>query len=134
MPSTELVPAKIENYGRHYNDHSFFSKLKNTALKAGRKVVYNALVLFYTLTDASVPLRHKRLIVGVLGYFILPIDLIPDILPGTGFADDLIALLYVVKVVSDSITPQIRAKAEAKCNEYFKNSVPGSAVHIENQH
>ena len=30
------------------------------------------------------------------------------------------AVLYVVKVINDSITPAIRAKAESKCNEYFK--------------
>ena len=134
MSSKDLVPVKIEQYGRHYDDRSFFSKLKKTALKAGRKVVYNALLLFYTLTDTSVPLRHKRIIIGALGYFILPIDFIPDIIPGTGFADDLLAILYAIKVISDSITPQIRAKAEAKCNEYFNTDTDTHTPHIENQH
>ena len=83
-------------------------------------MIYNVLLLYYMLTDATIPLRHKRLIIGVLGYFILPIDLIPDFIPGTGFADDLLALLYVVKVLHDSITPEIKAKAQAKCNDYFK--------------
>ena len=134
MSSKDLVPVNIEQYGHHYNDRSFFSKLKKAALKAGRKVVYNALLLFYTLTDTTIPLRHKRIIIGVLGYFILPIDLIPDIIPGTGFVDDLLAILYAVKVISDSITPQIRAKAEAKCNEYFKTDTDNQPPHIENQH
>ena len=116
----ELLPQKIEQYSEHYDDHSLWSKIKSAAAKAGRKVIYNVLLLYYMLTDATIPLKHKRLIVGVLGYFILPIDLIPDFLPGTGFADDLIALLYVVKVIHDSITPEIKAKAENKCNEYFK--------------
>lgn len=119
MSQNALVPSNIEQYSHHYDDRSFFSKLKAVALKAGRKVIYHALLLYYVLTDATIPLRHKRLIVGVLGYFILPIDLVPDILPGTGFVDDLLALLYVVKVINDSITPAIKAKAEAKCNQYF---------------
>ena len=120
MSENALVPSKIEQYGRHYDDRSLWDKIKSAAAKAGRKVIYNVLLLYYMLTDATIPLRHKRLIIGVLGYFILPIDLIPDIIPGTGFADDLLALLYVVKVLHDSITPEIKAKAEAKCNDYFK--------------
>ena len=97
----ELLPQKIEQYSEHYDDHSLWNKIKSAAAKAGRKVIYNALLLYYMLTDATIPLKHKRLIVGVLGYFILPIDLIPDFL-------------------HDSITPAIKAKAESKCNEYFK--------------
>ena len=37
MSSKDLVPVNIEQYGHHYNDRSFFSKLKKAALKAGRK-------------------------------------------------------------------------------------------------
>lgn len=123
-----LLPQNIEQYSRHYDDHSLWNKIKSAALKAGRKVIYNVLLLYYVLTDATIPLKHKRLIIGVLGYFILPIDIIPDILPGTGFADDLLALLYVVKVLHDSITPAIKAKAEAKCNEYFKTTGSGDPL------
>ncbi len=101
MSENALVPQKIEQYGRHYDDHSLWSKIKSAAAKAGRKVIYNVLLLYYMLTDATIPLRHKRLIIGVLG-------------------DDLLALLYVVKVLHDSITPEIKAKAQAKCNDYFK--------------
>lgn len=124
----ELLPQKIEQYGQHYDDHSLWNKIKSTAAKAGRKVIYNVLLLYYMLTDATIPLKHKRLIIGVLGYFILPIDLIPDFLPGTGFADDLLALLYVVKVLHDSITPEIKAKAENKCNDYFKTGIKGGTL------
>ena len=75
----ELLPQKIEQYSEHYDDHSLWNKIKSAAAKAGRKVIYNALLLYYMLTDATIPLKHKRLIVGVLGYFILPIDLIPGV-------------------------------------------------------
>ena len=122
MSNKSLVPANIEQYGQHYDNKSLFDKIKSAAGKAGRKLVYHVLLLYYVLTDSAIPLRHKRLIIGVLGYFILPIDLLPDFLPGTGFVDDLMAVLYVVKVINDSITPAIRAKAESKCNEYFLES------------
>lgn len=37
--------------------------------------------LYYMLQDDKVSLQHKTYIVGALGYFILPIDLIPDGIP-----------------------------------------------------
>ena len=102
MSNKSLVPANIEQYGQHYDNKSLFDKIKSAAGKAGRKLVYHVLLLYYVLTDSAIPLRHKRLIIGVLGYFILPIDLLPDFLPGTGFVDDLMAVLYVVKVINEA--------------------------------
>ena len=119
MSENALVPQKIEQYGRHYDDHSLWSKIKSAAAKAGRKVIYNVLLLYYMLTDATIPLRHKRLIIGVLGYFILPIDLVPDFIPIAGYTDDLAALTWGVYCVIKSITPEVKAQAAAKLHEWF---------------
>ncbi|PEO50494.1 hypothetical protein CN563_02685 [Bacillus sp. AFS026049] len=51
--------------------------MKKFGKKAGVKVVYVALLLFYTLQKPTTPVWAKTVIVGALGYFILPIDLIP---------------------------------------------------------
>jgi uncharacterized membrane protein YkvA (DUF1232 family) len=51
-------------------------------------------------------------IYGVLGYFILPADLIPDFAAGFGYTDDFTALIWVLNTISDSITPDIEAKAK----------------------
>ena len=70
------------------------------------------------LQDDKVSLQHKAYIVGALGYFILPIDLIPDgILPVIGFTDDIAVMTLVLKLVKDSITLEIKARANARVSE-----------------
>ena len=64
--------------------------------------------------------RHKKtLIIGALGYFIFPLDLVPDFIPIAGFADDATALVAVIKMVFENITPAIKEKARNKSNEIF---------------
>jgi uncharacterized membrane protein YkvA (DUF1232 family) len=115
----ENAPKDIEKYQDNYSQEGFWDKLRKMAKKAGRKVVYNALLLYYVLADKNTPTKYKAIIVGALGYFILPIDLIPDLLPGVGFADDLAAIMAVVMTVQECITPEIKQKAEEKSREFL---------------
>ena len=70
------------------------------------------------LQSDSVPFKHKAYIIGALGYFILPLDFIPEsIFPLIGYTDDLAVMTYVLKVVKDSITPEIKIQADTKLNE-----------------
>ena len=47
------------------------------------------------------------MIIAPLAYFILPIDLIPDMILGLGCADDGIAVMAALKAITTSITPEI---------------------------
>ena len=78
-----------------------------------------ALVLFYTLKSPKVNVRDKAVILGALGYFILPVDLIPDFIPALGFTDDFAALMLALKAISESVTPEYEAQADAKLLEWF---------------
>ena len=49
----------------------------------------------------------------------MPIDLIPDVIPGLGFTDDAAALVTVIKVVKNNITPEIENQAREKLSEWF---------------
>ena len=57
------------------------------------------------------------MIIGALGYLILPTDLIPDLLPAVGYADDLSALIAVFNRVKINITDEIKEKARQKTIE-----------------
>lgn len=113
------VPENLEKYASFFTDDKFWSKLARAFKKAGIKVVYAALVLFYSLQDPRISKRDKLLILGALGYFILPLDLIPDFLPAVGFSDDLAALLLAVYKVRQCITPEVKDKAETKLHQWF---------------
>jgi len=114
---------EIEKYGSHYSEKKLWEKILRIAKKVGATVIRPALILYYLLDDNKVPFHHKAYIVGALGYFIMPIDLIPDgILPVIGFTDDIAVMAFVLNIVKESITPEIKAKADAKVAELLQTS------------
>ena len=112
-------PSDITVYQKNYSETGFWNKLRKAAVKAGSKVVYCALLLYYILQSPSVSARDKALIVGALGYFILPVDLVPDLLPLVGYTDDLAALTGSIMAVKANLTPEIKALAQEKLNGWF---------------
>lgn len=113
---------ELQKYKGHFNDGDFWKKLSAIAVKVGAKLVYYALVLYYTLVDPLTPAKYKAIIAGALGYMILPLDLIPDFLPFGGMVDDWAALIAAVAYVATAITPEIKAKARAKLAEWFPSA------------
>lgn len=114
--------VKFEQYEKHYNEESFWEKVKKFAVKAGGKVIYTALKLYYALQSSNTPVWAKSIIVGALGYFVLPIDLIPDVVPAVGFTDDLGVLLAAVAAVAVHITPEIKEQAKKQLRNWFGDS------------
>ena len=109
---------EVQKYGTYYSDNRFWKKVERVAKKVGATVLLPVFTLYYRWQDDKVSLQHKAYIVGALGYFILPIDLIPDgILPVIGFTDDIAVMTLVLKLVKDSITPEIKARANARVSE-----------------
>lgn len=113
--SVEKAPrtSELSGYGDNYSDSSFWNKVK----KLGKKVLKPALQLYYVMKESSTPIDTKGLIIGALGYLILPIDLIPDFIPAAGYTDDLAALLAVVKMCKEHITPEIERKVRKDLGE-----------------
>ena len=114
-----MTPKNIEKYAGKYNEQDLIRKVTRTAKKAGIKVIYLALLLYYVLKNPRVTLTDKGLIWGALGYFILPIDIIPDFIPIAGFTDDLAALVGVFYAVAKNVTPEIEAQAKQKLRDWF---------------
>ena len=90
------------------------------AKKAGIKVIYYALLLFYALQSDKVTVAEKALIIGALGYFILPIDIIPDFMVPIGYGDDLAVMWGLIKKL-DCIDEVVKAQAQAKLTDWFGN-------------
>ncbi|MCQ2275125.1 MAG: DUF1232 domain-containing protein [Bacteroidales bacterium] len=119
MDEKKFSIENADKFGKYYSDDNFWAKVKKIASKAGRQIIQPALELYYVLLSQDVPIKSKGIIIGALGYLILPTDLIPDFIPILGFGDDATALALALKMVSDNVTPEIKAKAEAKANEIF---------------
>lgn len=102
-----------------YNDDSFWQKIKDFAIKAGSEVIEKALWLYYAAQRPETPAWAKTTIYTALGYFIMPIDAIPDLTPLIGFSDDLGALALAVTTCAAYINDDVKAKAEKKMAEWF---------------
>ena len=109
----------LDDYAQYFNDTKLWKKLKKVAKKAGRKAVYYVLVLYYVSRDPSVPRSMKLKVLGALGYFILPLDFIPDVILALGFTDDLAALAWALFTMRKHITPEIEKKARERLREWF---------------
>ena len=109
----------LEKYRGQYNDSKLSSKIARFAKSAGMECVYYVLLLVSIMKSKDVPLSDKAIIVGALGYFISPLDLIPDLMIGTGYIDDAGMLYYALTTISSRITPAIRRDAIKSLHKYF---------------
>lgn len=111
---------KYVAYGENYNEDDFWQKMKSLPRSAVGKVMEQAFLLRELLLDSSTPLWIKGTLVGVLGYLILPIDLVPDFIPIVGYADDLAAMGIVLANLDHMVTDDIRQKAQARLPESLR--------------
>jgi uncharacterized membrane protein YkvA (DUF1232 family) len=102
-----------------WSEESFWSKLGRFSRKAGREVVERALVLYYCLRDTDTPGWARGVIVGALGYFVLPMDAIPDLIPFSGFADDFSVLVAALVSVAHHVKPEHRFLARQRLVRWF---------------
>lgn len=119
-PIVDIEPAEeTTDYAEAYSESRFKSKLARYALLAGQTLVEKALTLFYALRDPDTPIRAKMIIIAALGYFIVPLDAIPDIIPGAGFSDDLGALAVAITLIATHVKPEHTERAHRAAVRIF---------------
>src|ERR1700687_4677473 len=87
----------------------FWAKLRRFAGQV--PFVEDFVAAYYCALDPTTPMRVRGMLLAALAYFILPFDLIPDMIAGLGFADDAALLTAVVSLVAVHITPTHAAAA-----------------------
>lgn len=87
----------------------FFPKLKRVL--ASIPYADELVAAYYCAFDKATPLKAKGILIGALAYFILPVDVVPDIVLGLGFTDDMAVLLAAFNVVRTHVTDAHRARA-----------------------
>ena len=107
------------NYANKFSKKEFVEKIARIAKGAGAKLVYAALILYYTLQSDKVSATNKAMILGALGYLISPLEVVPDAIPIAGLADDLGVLVFVLKKVWTDVDPDIQVKARQRLSKWF---------------
>ena len=107
------------SYANKFSQTDFTEKIARIAKRAGSKLVYAALILYYTLQSDKVSAANKAMIIGALGYLISPLDVMPDAIPIAGLAADLGVLIFVLKKVWTDIDPSIQERSKEKLSKWF---------------
>jgi uncharacterized membrane protein YkvA (DUF1232 family) len=87
---------------------------KASRVAAGLPFAEDLLAAYYCAFDHATPMQVKAALVGALAYFLLPFDIMPDVLPLVGFTDDAAMLLTALRMVAGHMRPEHRAAALAR--------------------
>jgi hypothetical protein len=109
----------LQKYKDKFTQQGFFDKIQRIAKRAGAKLVYVALILYYMIQSDKVSLKDKAIIIGALGYLISPLDVVPDAIPIAGLTDDLTVLLYALGKVWTSVDDEMKKQAHEKLSKWF---------------
>jgi len=114
-PEFEILPAGnvpvSHGHASSYSERGFWRKLVAIAGRASRKLLVSALTLFHCLQDHATPRWAKGVIMGALGYLILPVDAIPDFIPVIGLADDWAVIVAALATVAVYVRDEHKARA-----------------------
>ncbi|MEY4902890.1 MAG: hypothetical protein RLZZ292_705 [Bacteroidota bacterium] len=111
-----------------FSETSFWSKIRRYAKQAGEKTIHTVLLLFYAYKRSDTPTWAKTVIIGALGYFLSPIDAIPDITPLVGYTDDMTVLAGALATVAAYINDEVREKTKIQMAKWFGNKETDSQV------
>ncbi|MBF1384033.1 YkvA family protein [Prevotella aurantiaca] len=109
----------LSKYKEKFTKNDFIEKIQRIAKRAGAKLVYAALILYYSIDSDKVSFKEKAIIIGALGYLITPLDIMPDAIPLAGLSDDLGVLIYVLRKVWDYVDDEAKQKAKDKLSQWF---------------
>ena len=111
--------VEVKKYEKDYSEEGFWKKIKRHGIKIGAKPIYLSLLLFYSLPKVSI--LDKAIIIGSLGYFISPIDLIPDTIPVIGYFDDVSILMLAFYRIHSNIDDETKNKVNEVIYECIGN-------------
>lgn len=102
-----------------YSEPRFREKLARVARAAGRELVEKALWLFFAARRPETPRWAKATVYAALGYFVVPLDAIPDLAPVAGFTDDLSVLAVAVCTVAAYIDDGVKERTRRVLARWF---------------
>lgn len=115
----DYIAENGEKLQQWYSDTKLNEKIARVAKKVGAVIIYPVLLLYHTLQSPSISIKDKVAVIASLAYFILPVDLIPDVMVGVGYTEDILVIMAMLKKVSKSITPEILEQTKKQCLDIF---------------
>jgi uncharacterized membrane protein YkvA (DUF1232 family) len=74
--------------------------------------------------DPATPFKVRATLLGALAYFILPFDLVPDVILGLGFTDDMAVLVTAFTLIRNHITQEHLDKGRETVERMRRGEAP----------
>ena len=120
-----MKQPKIKNpfskYAMLFSEKNLWKKITGFAKQAGIQTVYSALLLYYAFKRKETPRWAKNVVIGVLGYFLAPIDGIPDLTPFIGYTDDIGVLTFGLVTIAAYVNKEVKDNAKQRLGKWFGN-------------
>ncbi len=107
----DIAAGRPSAYTRdvRYVEKGFWGK---TRRMAGRvPFVLDLTAAWYCAVDRRTPVYVKAVLMGALAYFVVPVDIVPDIILGAGLVDDATVLATAISGIASHIKPDHIEKA-----------------------
>jgi len=109
-PSKALVPATVR-VNEEKVARGFLPKIRKVAAKI--PFAADALSVWWCARDPATPMAAKGMMMAALAYFVLPTDVIPDVLPALGMTDDAAVIAAVIAIVGKNLKSRHKDAARA---------------------
>jgi uncharacterized membrane protein YkvA (DUF1232 family) len=113
--------SDLQDHERMVNE-GFWPKLTRSLsyLPFADKIV----AAYYCAMDPATPFKVRATLLGALAYFILPFDLIPDVILGLGFTDDMAVLVTAFTLIRNHITQEHLDKGRETVERMRRGEAP----------
>lgn len=91
------------------NERQFWKKLRRVLARI--PFAEDLVAAYYCAADSETPAYVRAVLLGAVAYFILPVDMVPDVLAGLGFTDDASVLAAAIASVGRHLQPKHRLLA-----------------------
>jgi uncharacterized membrane protein YkvA (DUF1232 family) len=91
------------------DDRRFWAKLRRVVARI--PFAEDLVAAYHCAMDRDTPGYVRAVLFGALAYFVLPTDMVPDMLAGLGFTDDASVIAAAIAAVGRHLKPRHREEA-----------------------
>jgi len=105
-------------YEQYFSVDGLMDKVSQLTGDACCELIEKVLTLYVLLIQGDVATATKVFIISALGYFICPIDAVPDVLPIVGYSDDLAIVAALLSQLDDLVNANVKKEVKRLMPEF----------------
>lgn len=127
------MKKQLDQFRSYFSEGSFKEKIVSITKSASSRTIYTAMLLYFAYRRKDTPAWAKRIVVGALGYLVMPFDAIPDLSPFIGLTDDIGILSFGLVTIAAYINDEVRDDAREQVNKLFPAATEEDFEAVEKQ-